>query len=178
VQPGTAVYFTSAYGGILSSAVTDATGRAHVTLYSAAPLPSCAAGGLVPVTARTVDGSNTTIEATMSVLFSGNTTLSASPASFAVPNGGYVDLLVYVSDVCGNPLVEGTAIEITSSGGTLVGNTQVNLPDTQSTGYTQFWVRLSDGDGGDTEPPEGATINVEVDSPNGDGSLVIFGTID
>lgn len=178
VQPGTAVYFTSQFGGILGSAVTDTTGRAQSILYSAAPLPTCAEGGLVPVTARTVNGLNQTIEARMSVLFTGPTVISASPSSFAVPNGGYVDLVVFVHDACGNPLVSGTSIEITSSGGTLVGNTKVTLPDTQSPGYTQFWVRLTDDSANETDPPVGATITVEVTSKNGDAGYVIFGTID
>jgi hypothetical protein len=178
VQPGTAVYFTSQFGGILGSSVTDTTGRARSILYSAAPLPTCADGGLVPVTARTVNGLNQTIEAEMSVLFTGPTVISASPSSFAVPNGGYVDLVVYVRDACGNPLVSGTSIEITSSGGTLVGNTKVTLPDTQSPGYTQFWVRLTDDSSNETDPPVGATITVEVTSKNGDAGFVVFGTID
>ncbi|MFH1679178.1 MAG: invasin domain 3-containing protein [Candidatus Eisenbacteria bacterium] len=178
VQPGTAVYFTSQFGGILGSAVTDTTGRARSTLYSAAPLPTCAQGGLVPVAARTVDGANQMIQANMNVLFSGATVISASPSSFDVPNGGYVDLLVFVSDACGNPLVEGTFVEVTSSGGLLVGNTQVTLPDTQSLGYTQFWVRLTDSYSDETNPAVGATITVEVNSKNGDAGFVIFGTID
>lgn len=178
VPAGTAVYFTSNFAGIQGSAVTDTVGRATVTLYSAAPIPDCADSGLVEITASTVDGSNNVITAKTKVLFSGPTAISALPSTFAVPNGGYQDLLIYVSDDCGNPLVETSMIQITSSGGTLVGNTLVMMPDTRSKGATQVWVRLSDANSVDTEAPEGSSITVQVTSPNGDASLVIFGTID
>ena len=98
--------------------------------------------------------------------------------SFAVENGGYTDLLFTVDDPCGNPLVMGTNIMISSSAGSLVGNINVDLPDTKSQGYTTFWVRLSDDDAEDTDPPEGCSINVEVTSRNGNAALVVFGTID
>ena len=178
VTPGTAIYFSSNFAGIEGAAITDSLGRASVKLISAAPIPGCADAGLVRVTAQTVDGSNGTIDATTDVLFSGATTISASPSTFAVDNGSYTDIVITVSDDCGNPLVQATMIQVTASGGTLVGNTLVILPDTRSTGATQVWVRLSDNNSIDTEPPEGASVEVSVVSPNGDAGLIIFGTID
>ncbi len=178
VPPGTAVYFTADHGGILGSAVTSPIGQATVVLYSAAPLPSCAEGGLVEVTARTVDGSDNTISTNTNVLFSGNTVIYSEPATFSIENGGYQDITVIVSDQCGNPLVAGSEIGISSSAGVLVGNVEVTLPDTQSPGYTQFWVRLSDGDSNETDPPTGQSITVEVTSRNGNAGFVIFGTMD
>jgi hypothetical protein len=178
VPEGTAIYFTTNFGGILGSAQTGFNGQAHVDLYSAMPLPDCGDGGLVTVTARTIDGSNQTIEAQTTVLFTGNTVITSNLQSFAVPDSGFQDIFFTVSDQCGNPLVHSSKVDITSSGGILVGAVSTLIPDTRSLGWTQFWVRLSDDQPGDPDPPTGHSVEVEVTSTNGSGNFVLFGTID
>ncbi len=182
VPVGTAVYFTTNFGGILGSGQTGPTGQAQVTLFSADPLPTCGDGGLVTVTASTIGEDNSTIQTSTDVLFSGSTMISANPSTFAIGPGGFQDIIVTVSDQCGNPLVAGTTIDISTSGGSLVGNVSYTMPDTRSSSFTQFWVRLSDDEAAEPDsnapPPENHSIEVEVVSPNGNASQVIFGTID
>lgn len=178
VPQGTAVYFTTEFGGILGSAVTNEIGQASSVLYSAAPLPTCLDDGLVEVTATTIDGSNLEIEATTEVLFSGSTVIAIDPPTFTVENGSYVDLMVFVGDECGNPLVSLSTVTITSSGGVLVGNVYVEIPDTKSVGYTQIWVRITDDAAEETAPPASHSVTVQVDSQNGSAAATIFGTID
>ena len=178
VPEGTAIYFTTNFGGILGSALTGFNGQAHVDLYSAMPLPDCGDGGLVTVTARTIDEANTTIEAQTTVLFTGNTVITSTSQSFAVADSGFQDIFFTVSDQCGNPLVQGSKVDVTSSGGILVGAVSTLIPDTRGTGWTQFWVRLSDDQPGDVDPPTGHSIEVEVTSSNGSGNFILFGTID
>ncbi|MCI0636345.1 MAG: Ig-like domain-containing protein, partial [Actinobacteria bacterium] len=182
VPPGTAVYFSTNRGIIGGSAVTNDVGQATVTLYSAAPEPSCADSGYVYVSASTVDQDDQTITAQTRVLFSGSTVitlLAPLTPSFTVANNGSVTMLFYVGDNCGNPLVSGTSISISLTGpGTLVGSTNVLLADTQSTGATLFAVTLYDADGTDTDPAEASFVSVAVSSPNGEASLIYSGTVD
>ncbi len=178
VPEGTAIYFTTDFGGILGSALTGFNGQGHVDLYSALPLPDCGGGGLVTVTARTIDGANQTIETQTSVLFTGSTVITSDVNSFAVPDSGFQDIFFTVSDQCGNPLVHSSKIDITSSGGILVGAVSTLLPDTRDVAWTRFWVRLSDDQPGDVDPPMGHSIEVEVSSSNGSGNFILFGTID
>ncbi len=182
VPPGTAVYFTTDFGGILGSGVTDDAGQAVATLYSALPLPSCADNGMVNVTARTFGEGALEISATANILFSGGTTISSIPSTFTIGPGGFQDIFVTVSDQCGNPLTQGTRVDISSSGGSLVGALSTTLPDTRNQANTQFWVRLSDDEAAEPDsaapPPENHSIEVKVNSVNGNATFIIFGTID
>lgn len=182
VPPGTAVYFSSTHGGITGSSVTNAIGQATATLYSAAPVPSCSDTGYAYVEARTVDQDDQTINAQTRVLFSGSTTIDnivPGTATFTVADGGSEIMVFYIGDDCGNPLVGDTSVSITVVGpGTLVGDTNVLLADTQSVGATLFAVTLADDNGGDPDPPEAAFITVTVTSANGNASFGYSGTVD
>ena len=76
VPAGMAVYFTTDFGGIIGSGVTNSIGQATAILYSAAPVPTCEDDGLVHVTATTVDELDEEITAEIDVLFTGTTTIS------------------------------------------------------------------------------------------------------
>ncbi len=179
VPEGTIVYFSTDRGGVTGSSVTNSIGQAQATLYSAAPVPSCADSGYAYVEARTIDADNDVITTSARVLFSGQTVLDATPQSYTVPNGGAQTITFYVGDDCGNPLVQNSTITITISGsGSLVGSVFVVMPDTQSPGATLFTVSVYDADPLDTAAPTSSFVTLTVDSPNGSGSLIIGGTVD
>ena len=183
VPPGTAVWFSTSMGGITGSAYTNAIGQAFATLYSAAPVPTCADTGYAYVTAQTVDEFNSPISANARVLFSGATQIEvvfpATP-TFTVSDGGSVPIVFYVGDDCGNPLVGGTTISFEFEGSTgFIGETSILLPDTQSQGATFYAVTAYDPSPGDVDPPENVFIKVTVtNSENGNVSFIYTGTMD
>ena len=167
VPEGTSVYFSTTGGGIEGSARTDARGQASVDLISAEPYPE---GGLVTVTAQTVDKDGNPITATIKVLFSGHTApIYVEPSYITVPEGGRQAFTYIVSDEDGNPLVEGTRIKVTSQGGKVTGDVDVTLPDTQDPSWTRFSFIFQD-EAEDETPPQ---ITIEVTSPNGDRKRTI-----
>jgi hypothetical protein len=183
VPQGTVVVFSTSRGGITGSGVTNAVGQATATLFSAAPVPSCADTGYAYVTARVIDENNATISTSARVLFSGFTNINVvSPPtnSFAVPDGGSVTIVFYVGDDCGNPLVENTFINFEYVGASsFIGPSSVQLPDTQSFGATFFAVTAYDDAAGDMSAPDNVFIRLTVtNSANGNVSFVYTGTID
>ncbi len=183
VPPGTVVSFSTNRGGITGSAITNAFGQAVATLYTAAPSPTCADTGYAYVSARTVDEYNETIEAQARVLMTGSTQITVvypETPTFTVPDGGSVPIIFFVGDDCGNPLVELTFINFEFSGAsTFVGDTSVQLPDTQSQGATYYAVTAYDGTPGDTATPTNCFIKISVtNSANGNASFIYSGTID
>jgi hypothetical protein len=140
VPEGTENYFTTTGGIIVGSERTDDHGRSTVDLVTAAPAPD---GGLANVTCQTVDQSGARITRSMHVMFSGHTTLSVSPTTFALAMGASQDFAVTVRDAeNGNPLTGGTKIEVTASLGKLAGDASVTLPDTQDPSWTHFTFTL------------------------------------
>lgn len=183
VAPGTVVWFSTNRGGITGSATTNAVGQAVATLYSAAPTPSCADTGYAYVIAQTIDEFDQTISTDVRALFSGASQIGVvypASASFTVPDGGSVPILFYVGDDCGNPLVGGTFINFEFEGdGGFIGDTSVQLSDTQSQGATFYAVTVYDATTGDALPPSNCFINVTVtNSDNGNISFIYTGTVD
>ncbi len=179
VRPGTSVYFTTTGGIIPGSAQTSQSGTASVNLMSAAPRPTDATygAGFGTVTASTIDESQQTIKSTHLVLFSGVPIVTISPTTFDIPNGGSQTFTYYVKDENGNPLAPNTSINISVDGENVktAGETEINLPDTQSKAYTQFSFQLYDSQ--DTlEVPTKVSVKIKVNGANGNTQTTIFGT--
>ena len=184
VQPGTAVYFTTDGGVIEGSGVTDALGRAPVTLVSANPRPSNAYAGCGTATrpegygvirARTSDLGNAPIETTTSILFSGVTQISILQDGLSIMPYDYV-----VADQFGHPLAPGTSISVTADGTNIksTGDVAVTLGDhlCPGDGRTEFRIGIAqDEDGPDADPPVLTSITITVTSPNGNASLTRSG---
>jgi hypothetical protein len=181
VPDSTAVWFSSDFGIVQGSSFTDDHGEATVWAVSAPPRPQIPGGdGLVTITAQTVSKAGNEIFTTGQILWSGKTRIEfTSPTTgqgFNVLNGRFVTLTFRVHDDNDNPLAGGTQIEVTTTAGNLAGDTDIVLPDTQSSDYTTFRVSLSD-DAPDEDLARPATITVKVTSPNGNETAVINGTV-
>ncbi len=126
---------------------------------------------------------------TTEVMFSGHTTIQAfwdtdgdgyfDNGAINIPNGGAFNILVIVSDENGRPLVSGSEISFTCD----VGKTDfqsVTLPDVQygGDGVTEYWIRVSDADPSDTDPPASGSLEIKVTSENDNMILTIPVTID
>lgn len=118
------------------------------------------------------------------VTFSGPlSTVAIDKPTFAVPDGGVEVFTLNVHDDLLNPIAPGSTIQITSNVGEVFGG-DITVPDGQSfnrlvPGLTQFTFLLFDSDPLDTDLPEAASIQVQIDSPNGGGVfLIASGTVD
>jgi adhesin/invasin len=203
VPEGTSVYFSTSGGIVEGSGNTNSLGQASVTLVSSSPLPVSTAldpsteyttdvsgycdftapkngDGQAIVFAQTVDRLGTAIWTNTRTIFSGDTGIFAvSPTSFAVANGGSQSFSFRVHDLNGNPLTAGTAIAVSATVGDLVGDVNMTLPDTQSSGWTQFSFLLMDDDAAESDPAQFCILTITVNSSNnGNASTVIMGTVD
>ena len=175
VRLGTPVYFTSTGGIIEGSSVTDLMGTASVKLLSAAPKPyhEIYGAGFATVTGRTVDENQNTIENDILVLFSGLPQISVSPTTINVPDKGSQHFTYIVSDQNGNPLAAGTSISVVVEKGNVeaFGNTDITLPDTQSSGWTVFDFILEDSE---TDTLLSNSVNVKISTSGPNGAIEYF----
>ncbi len=185
VPEGTVVYFTSRYAGIQAADTTDDHGLADVDLISANELPPTTLttgtfgfpNGFVQVYSQTADSGGAQIRDSTYVLFSGCSILeNVSPSSFTIADAGCQNFTFNLWDLNHNPLTAGTKISVSTTAGTLGGDTDFTLPDTQF-GFTLFSFTLCDADPGDTDPAVGATVTIKITSKNGNVSTSISGTI-
>jgi hypothetical protein len=178
VPLGTAVYFTTDAGIIEGSSSTDANGFARVRLYSGppSPPPSFPFGA---ITAQTVGEGGQIITDQTLVLFSGITQIYAiDPDGFNITNGGSQVFTYRVSDQNGYPLAHGTEIQVEPTAGAVLGDVGVIFPDTQSQSWTYFTFVLFDSDAEEVDPAVLAAVSITVTSPNGNGTVIIQGTLD
>ncbi|MEO8398218.1 MAG: Ig-like domain-containing protein [Ignavibacteriaceae bacterium] len=178
VRPNTAVYFTTTGGIIDGSTQTDIQGIGSVDLISAAPQPfhPIFGAGFATITATTADENSNTISDEIVVLFSGIPNISCSPTSFNIPNRGGQSFSYTVEDQNGNPLAAGTTISVSAEGDGIkvAGDTEINLPDTQSKSWTQFNFVVFDTDTAAVSRP--VTVKILSTGPNGGAHLNIGGT--
>lgn len=179
VKPETAVYFTTTGGIIEGSILTDPLGRGTVTLTSAKPWPehSTLGKGFATITATTADETYATIKAESIVLFSGAPkTMSISPTTFDIPNGGSQFFTYVVADQNGNPLAPGQNITVSVEGENVNarGEVNINMPDTQSRTWTQFSFFVSDTNDS-LNVPKPVFIRVQTDGANGANAISITG---
>ncbi len=181
VPDSTAVWYQSDFGIVQGSAFTDDHGEATVWAVTAGPHPDIPGGdGLVTITAQTVSKAGNAIYAAGKVMWSGPTILEITQpdpaAGFDVPNGGSMTITFRLHDANGNPLTGGTHIQVSANSGTLGGDTDVDLPDTQNAAYTTFHVTIAD-EATDKDEAHSATVQIKVDSQNGNATASITGVI-
>jgi len=176
VPPGTVVQFQSTGGIIEGSAVTNALGQATVILTSANPVPPLInSDGLVAVIAETVDETRNKITVRTKVLFSGPTQLSVTPATpFTLQPFSSLTFNYMVSDLNFNPLVAGSRYTVSADNGKVSGAIGVTMKDTQSKAATLFSFVLTNSQP-DSLKTKDATVEIKVDSPNGDAIRTITG---
>lgn len=179
VPPGTAVQFQSTGGIILGSADggTNAFGQATVILTSANPVPPLTGSdGLVAVIAQTVDETGATIKMTTKVLFSGPTQVSVTPTTFTLQPFASQTFNYLVSDLNFNPLVAGSRYTVSTDNGKVAGAVNVTMKDTQSKEATKFAFVLTNSQP-DSLVAKSATVEIKVESPNGDVIRTIIGAM-
>lgn len=180
VKPETAVYFTSTGGIIEGSILTNNQGNGKVNLFSADPRPNhpTLGKGFATITASTADETYATIKTECIVLFSGvPATMSISPTTFNIPNGGSQFFTYIVADQNGNPLAPGQNITVAVEGENVAarGEVNINLPDTQSKAWTQFSFLVADtNDSLNVAKP--VFIKIVTEGPNGKNGILITGT--
>ncbi len=181
VPANTPIYFTTNGGIIGGSALTAVNGTATTTLLTAAPCPThpTLGPGFATVRARTADLNNNTIETFNVVLFSDASTLTVSPQTVNVPNGGSQSFVMTIDDINGNPLAPGTTITVSAEGEgiTVLGDVSITLPDTQGRGpgLTEFRFTLEDVDG-DVNEQKAVEVKIDIISPNGNIAARINGS--
>lgn len=179
VRPLTSVYFTTTGGIIEGSIQTNAQGIGTTNLISALPQPNhpIFGPGFATITATTADQNSMNISRELIVLFSGVPQMSASPTSFAIPNGGIQEFNYTLSDQFGNPLAPGTSITISVEGEDvgLAGDIGITLPDTQNKIWTQFHFFVWDAKVEEDKLTQ-AVITIKSDGPNGKAQVIISGT--
>lgn len=122
---------------------------------------------------------NVLIWTSMLTVFSdGLPVITMSPGSFAVPDGGAVDITVTVEDQNGNSLPEGSSLSATVDKGRLLGEVSFKYPIIGPLSpRTTFLYRIEDREPGDTNGPESAEFKITVTSPIGDKVQSIFGSV-
>ncbi len=181
VRPGTAVYFETSHGVVGGSVQTNVDGRGTVNLTSANPLPP---DGITLITATTADDLENIVSGSTPVVMSGVPIVTVSPAT-ALLDQTY---LVTITDQNGNPLVEGTTLNVQVQGESVkaVGNTSVTFDDTVFLGgqeyqhvlrgpsITEFTFRsVSDINPLAPETPEVEAITITVAGANGRIEIVL-----
>jgi len=178
VRPGTSIYFTTNYGIIGGSNLTNDGGTASVNLLTE-PWPNDPeyGPGFFRVTAKTADENLSTISTETIRLQSGAPILSVSPMSFNLENGGSQSFTYTIEDVNGNPMSEGQTVNVSieSENIKVAGATEVRFPDTQSRNWTAFSFIAFDSKA-DTVIAETVTIEIETGGPNSDTKIAITGT--
>ncbi len=183
VAPGTVVYFKSDYCIVEGSAVTNELGLATVRLVSSSPLPpDPLTNPFATITAYTYSdtlGAKTIETRTQVLLTDVVAPIVVSPTTFTYTDVNQpVQFNYTVQDIWGYPLVAGTEIKVQATAGTLYGDVDIEMRDTQSSGpgTTEFSFTWAPGDSL-TDPQ--VYINIVVDSPpegNGYTSRSIVGS--
>ncbi|MEZ4697962.1 MAG: hypothetical protein R2832_16210 [Rhodothermales bacterium] len=193
VRTGTAVYFSTDFGVIQGSTLTDDNGQGSVTLFSGEPLPE---DGLAIITATTADENEAPVTDFTPVVFSGVPVIEVTQTGSS-QDPFYRNYDYRVHDPLGNPLAPGTTISV-SAGGTKVkavgsvavglGDTVIRLPanGTRPTatdivtgpGFTDFSFSVVENtDSQSNEPPSVQNITIKVGGPNGNLEIT-FGASD
>ncbi len=183
VAPGTVVYFSSDYGIVDGSAVTDDMGRATVRFMTADPLPpnpqDSAFAHIFGWTYSDTVLSKSIIKGTRILLSDATAPIVVTPSSFTYNNTNTpVNFQYAIHDIWGRPLVADSRITISATDGDVFGDTDILLEDTQISGpgTTQFSFTWTPGDS--LEAPQ-VFITIKVETPqNGNGyrSVHVLGT--
>jgi len=164
VIPGTAVFFSTNKGNIDGSAETDENGFASSLLRTNGTSP-----GTANINVESVGEDNNKITRNVEVVFSGEPQIKITPEDVDLLGLTSQDFLVELTDINGNPLAEGTTLNISVDDSSLVvtGATSSELPDTQKRGkgYTQFEFQLRNPER--VTITDDVTLTIQTDGPNG-----------
>jgi hypothetical protein len=184
VARGTQINFSTRGGTVDGSGFTDPSGSAQAKLYGGNPVPVDAVygKGFTWVKAFTVGESGKTVQDSLLVLFSGQTKIVGPASGFTLSDGGTQTFEYSVVDTNGNPLTEGTAIDVTVAGSSDIqatGDISVTLGDTQAKGpeSTNFSFTLRDTKPLDTAADQDLTVTILVTSTNGNRSYMFTGKL-
>jgi hypothetical protein len=184
VARGTQINFSTRGGTVDGSGFTDPSGSAQAKLYGGNPVPVDAVygKGFTWVKAFTVGESGKTVQDSLLVLFSGQTKIVGPASGFTLSDGGTQAFEYSVVDTNGNPLTEGTAIDVTVAGSSDIqatGDISVTLGDTQAKGpeSTNFSFTLRDTKPLDTAGDQDLTVTILVTSTNGNRSYTFTGKL-
>ncbi|WP_026166555.1 carboxypeptidase regulatory-like domain-containing protein [Gracilimonas tropica] len=174
VKQGTAVYFSSKYGGLVNgSATTNENGFATVNLSANGSSPQDHPNGIgfIDVTAQTVDKDNNYIYETFSMLLTTpQAVISVEPDVMNVSNGGSQNFDVTITDLNGYPMAANTQIEINTGTGLNASGDIVSLQlgdyFQAGPGSTEFSVSISDADPDEAQTTDGS-FTITVTSPSG-----------
>jgi len=171
VAPGTAVWFTALQGAITTSSVTDDSGFAFATWYSADPRGTT---GIVTIIAETRDTSGVRAD-TVYFYNSGpadSMAISISPAVVYADATGTAEIQVSIWDVNRNPVTDGTSVNLITDWGSVTSPvTSVNecYSSYAVSTYTGANVFRDDYCGQDTAKAVNVTANI--------GGVVTSGTV-
>lgn len=173
VKQGTAVYYTTKYGGLITGdGVTNKNGFATTNLYANGSTPTGHPAGLgfIDVIAQTVDKDNNLIENKSTILLTTpEAIITISPDTISVPNGGGQTFNVTITDLNGYPVAKGTRITVTGAGLNFSGDiVDLTFGDffTPGPGTTEFIVNAADKNPDQVEPAD-ASMTVTVETPSG-----------
>lgn len=173
VKAGTAVYYTTKYGGhITGDAVTNENGFATTQLFANGSTPSGHPNGIgfIEVIAQTVNKDNEYISTQATILLTTpEAVITISPTTINVPNAGGQTFDVTITDQNGYPMAKGTQFSVTGEGLTFSGDiVDLTFGDyfNPGPGTTEFVVNASDADPDVSEPAD-ASMTIIVQTPSG-----------
>lgn len=183
VAPGTVVYFSTDYGIVDGSAVTDEMGRATVNFISAYPQPpNPMESSFVHVTGWTYSdtmGQRVITDKARILLSDQTAPILVNPQSFNYGTTNTpVNFSYVISDIWGNPIVGGSKIEVNATDGDLFGDINIEMLDTQYSGPGTTNFNFTWAPGTNLESPQ-VYINIKVTTPehgNGYRSINVIGT--
>lgn len=174
VKEGTAVYFSSQFGGLVNgSATTNENGYATVNLSANGSTPQShpMGVGFIDVTAQTVDKDNNYIEQDMTMLLTTpRAVINVTPDNFNINNGQSQNFDVTITDENGYPMAANTQISIEAGPGLIASGDIVDLQLGDSfvagAGTTEFSFSISDADPDETLTSDGS-FTITVQTPSG-----------
>ncbi|MAO64881.1 MAG: hypothetical protein CL666_07755 [Balneola sp.] len=174
VKEGTAVYFSSKYGGLVNgSATTNENGYATVNLSANGSTPQNHPDGIgyIEVEAQTVDRSNNYIYQTMKMLLTTpQAVISVEPDVMDISNAGSQNFDVTITDLNGYPMAANTQISVTPGTGLTASGDIVSLQlgdyFEPGPGRTEFSVNISDAQPDESLNTDGS-FTITVTTPSG-----------
>lgn len=174
VKEGTAVYFSSKYGGLVNgSAVTNSNGYATVNLSANGSSPQNHPDGIgyIEVEAQTVDRNNNYIYKSMKMLLTTpQAVISVEPDVMDISNAGSQNFDITITDLNGYPMAANTEISITPGTGLTASGDIVSLQlgdyFEPGPGRTEFSINISDAQPDEAVNTDGS-FTISVTSPSG-----------
>jgi hypothetical protein len=179
VAPGTAVYFGNPGQGLITTTTgyTTVDGFASVTLYTGV---NHSPNGLGTIYAETVGENSVRVRDSLTVLFSGNSTIANLSGPVVVDATTQAVVTFNVWDERQNPLAAGTTITATVDGASAIVSKVAPtgaLSDVISPFWTSFSVVVSRNNSAEPLVTGPFTLTISVSGPNGAAERTITGTV-